>query len=161
MIKKRFFPVLISFFFLATIPLLLSVDKGSSKDKKSSVRSSLPSSAWAQEQLNKMSLEEKIAQFFMVAAYSNKGEDHLQEIDRLVSEYKVGGIIFFQGERENLLSSISRFQAKAKVPLLIGMDAEWGVSMRLFGEDRFPYAYTFGAANDVNLSEKMGAMMAQ
>jgi beta-glucosidase-like glycosyl hydrolase/CubicO group peptidase (beta-lactamase class C family) len=161
MIKKRFFPVLISFFFLATIPLLLSVDKGSSKDKKSSVRSSLPSSVWAQEQLNKMSLEEKIAQFFMVAAYSNKGEDHLQEIDRLVSEYKVGGIIFFQGERENLLSSISRFQAKAKVPLLIGMDAEWGVSMRLFGEDRFPYAYTFGAANDVNLSEKMGAMMAQ
>lgn len=133
------------------------------KKKTSSKTKSEISSAdeWAQKQLNSMSLEEKVGQFFMVPAYSNQGEKHLQEVQDLVTEQKVGGIIFFQGERENLKSSIARFQAKANIPLLIGMDAEWGIQMRIFGEERFPYAYTVGAANDVKLSEKIGAMMAQ
>ena len=103
----------------------------------------------------------KIGQFFMVAAYSNKGEDHLKEIDSLVLKEKVGGIIFFQGQRENLVTAIERFQTKAKTPLLIGMDAEWGVQMRLFGEERFPYNYTLGAANDPKLTERIAQMMGQ
>jgi beta-N-acetylhexosaminidase len=116
---------------------------------------------WARGQLLNMSLEEKIGQFFMVPAYSNQGEAHLKEVESFVTEEKVGGIIFFQGEREDLKTAISRFQKAAKLPLFVGMDAEWGVQMRLFGEDRFPYAYTLGAADDVGLSEKIAAMMAQ
>lgn len=117
--------------------------------------------SWAQDQLAQLSLEEKIAQFFMVAAYSNQGEKHLKEVENLVTKEKIGGIIFFQGERDNLKAAINRFQTKSKVPLLIGMDAEWGIQMRIFGESRFPYAYTIGAANDLKLSEKIGEMMAQ
>lgn len=121
----------------------------------------LASNAWIDGELAKMSLRDKIGQFFMVAAYSGKNEAHFKEIDSLVTKDKVGGIIFFQGNRDNLKTSIDRFQSKAKVPLLIGMDAEWGVSMRLDGEERFPYNYTIGAANDVVLTERIGEMMGQ
>ncbi len=116
---------------------------------------------WAQKQLSEMTLEEKVGQFFMVSAFSNQGENHLKEIESLVKDQKIGGIIFFQGERENLKTSISRFQKASKIPLLVGMDAEWGIQMRIFGIERFPYAYTIGAANDLKLSKKIGAMMAQ
>lgn len=116
---------------------------------------------WVNETLEKMTLREKIGQFFMVAAYSNKGESHFAKIDSLVSKHKIGGLIFFQGERDNLSVAINRFQGQAAVPLLVGMDAEWGVSMRLFGEERYPYNYTIGAANDPELTQRIGAMMGQ
>lgn len=116
---------------------------------------------WVEEQLAAMTLREKIGQFFMVAAYSNKDEKHFLAIDSMVMRDKVGGLIFFQGERENLVPCIERFQGNAKIPLLIGMDAEWGVQMRLFGEERFPYNYTIGAANDPALTKRIAEMMGQ
>lgn len=116
---------------------------------------------WVESALKGMTLREKIGQFFMVAAYSNKSEDHLLSIDSLVGREKVGGLIFFQGERDNLTTAIGRFQGEAKIPLLVGMDAEWGVQMRLFGEERFPYNYTIGAANDPDLTKKIAKMMGQ
>lgn len=121
----------------------------------------LATNTWVEDQLSAMTLREKIGQFFMVAAYSGKNEAHFKEIDSLVTKDKVGGIIFFQGNRDNLKTSIQRFQSKAKIPLLIGMDAEWGVSMRLDDEERFPYNYTIGAANDVVLTERIAEMMGQ
>ena len=116
---------------------------------------------WVDEMMAKLTLREKIGQFFMVAAYSNGGEKHLAEIDSMILQSKIGGLIFFQGQRSNLKTAIDRFQEKSDVPLLIGMDAEWGVSMRLFGEERFPYNYTIGAANDPELTEKLAAMIGQ
>lgn len=114
---------------------------------------------WVDEQIDSMTLREKIGQFFMVAAYSGKDESHFQLIDKHVTEDKVGGIIFFQGDRENLKTAIDRFQSKATIPLLVGMDAEWGTAMRLDGEDRYPYNYTLGAANDTSLSRLTAEMM--
>lgn len=118
-------------------------------------------SNWVNAQLDKMTLEQKIGQFFMVAAYSNRGEAHYQHLDSLVTEQQVGGMIFFQGQRINMKTILNRFQSKAEIPLLIGMDAEWGVQMRLFGEDRFPYNYTLGAANDPELTRTVSKMIAQ
>ena len=116
---------------------------------------------WVNKQMENMSLREKVGQFFMVAAYSNRGEAHFQEVDSLISKENIGGLIFFQGQRSNLVPAIARFQSKSKIPLLMGMDAEWGASMRLFGEDRYPYNYTIGAANDPKLTERLYEMMGQ
>lgn len=116
---------------------------------------------WAKEKLSVMTLEEKIAQFFMVATWSGKDEEHQKETEQLVREQKIGGLIYFQGTAENLKHSIQRMQHASKVPLLIGMDAEWGAAMRLSDQDRFPYAYTIGTAADTVLTEKIAFMMAQ
>lgn len=50
----------------------------------------------------------------------------------------------------------NQLQSISKVPLLIGMDAEWGVAMRLDSVAAFPRQLTLGAADDPELTEKMG-----
>lgn len=155
------FPVL-----LLLAGLLLAVTNVSSKKYRYKYKATTPvfmqsTDSWAQQKLNGMTLEEKIAQFFMVSSWPNRDEEHQQEIENLVKNNKVGGIIYFQGTKDQLKTSIARMQKASKTPLLIGMDAEWGLAMRLSGEERFPYAYTLGTANDTVLSEKIGAMMAQ
>lgn len=108
-----------------------------------------------------MTFEEKVGQLFMVAAYSNKKEDHVQDLDKLIAKHKIGGLIFFQGGpvRQALLTN--RFQAQSKIPMLIGNDAEWGFSMRLDSTVKYPWNMTLGAIQDNKLIEKMGAQMAK
>ena len=117
-------------------------------------------STWAQEKLASLSTREKIAQFFMLAAYSNRDEAHLLDLERQVKENKVGGFIFFQGKRKATKDNIARLQALSSTPLLIGMDAEWGAAMRLRGMERFPYQMTLGAANSEYLSGRVGERIA-
>jgi len=158
---KFFKPVLVVTLLIAVATIALSSSpKNGKTTSRSKGKALTEEDKWVNDQLSKMSVEEKIGQSFMVACWSNRGDSHIEEIERQVTEDKIGGIIFFQGERENLLNSIDRFQKKAEVPLLIGMDAEWGIAMRIFQEERFPYAQTIGAANDVELTKKMGEFMA-
>ncbi len=158
--SKRNFSIIFFLLIFGSTPFVFSLIKSDRVQVKFAIKNDVDADKWATEKLSNMSLDEKIGQFFMVAAYSNQGEKHLKEVESLVTNEKVGGIIFFQGEKANLVSSIKRFQSVAKVPLLIGMDAEWGTNMRLFDGERFPFAYTIGAADDVELSEKIASMMA-
>lgn len=116
---------------------------------------------WVDSIYNQLSFEEKVGQLFMVAAYSNKDASHIAEIEKLVSEYKVGGLIFFQGGPNRQAKLTNRYQAKAKVPLFIGIDAEWGLSMRLDSTYRYPFNMTLGAIQDLKLIEKVGENMAR
>ncbi len=111
---------------------------------------------WVNETIGKMTIEEKIGQLFMVAAYSNKNETHYKAIDNLISKYHIGGLIFFQGGPGREIVLTNRFQRQSKIPLLIGMDAEWGLSMRLDSTMKFPKAMTLGAIQNNELIVKMG-----
>lgn len=117
--------------------------------------------SWASEKLSNMSLDEKLGQLFMVAAYSNKGKAHEQEILKLVKEEHIGGLIFFQGgpARQARLTNI--YQQGAKIPLMIAMDAEWGLSMRLDSTFKFPWPMTVGATNDSAMAYRMGSEIAK
>ena len=116
---------------------------------------------WVDSLFNLMTLEEKIGQLFMVAAYSNKDSIHVNSIDKLIKESKVGGLIFFQGGPVRQAKLTNRYQSKSKLPLFIGIDAEWGLSMRLDSTYRFPWNMTLGAIRDTKLIEKLGVKMAQ
>ena len=116
---------------------------------------------WVDSIYNQFTFEEKVGQLFMVAAYSNKNEAHNKSIDDLISKYKIGGLIFFQGGPVRQASLTNRFQSQSKVPLFIGIDAEWGLSMRLDSTYRYPWNMTLGAVQDMNLIEKMGKQMGQ
>lgn len=117
-------------------------------------------SDWAYEKMEELSLEEKIAQSMMVATWPNQGTRHQAEIDSVITHYKIGGLIYFQGDWENTKESIGHVQSVTSLPLLIGMDAEWGTAMRLWQRERFPYQLTLGAANKPKqtrvLAESMG-----
>ncbi len=162
--KKTIRKTIFLFFLLAgsgliTSALLVKSGPKQKKNQKTGLSVSADENQWVEAELARLSLEERIAQSFMVACWSNKGDAHLAETEALVRDQKIGGLIFFQGEKENLQESIQRMQSAAKIPLLIGMDAEWGVAMRLSGEPRFPYQQTVGAANDLKLTEKIGSHM--
>jgi beta-glucosidase-like glycosyl hydrolase len=111
---------------------------------------------WVDSVYNQMTLEEKIGQLFMVAAYSNKDSVHYNAIDNLITNYKIGGVIFFQGGPLRQANLTNRYQKKSKLPLFVGIDAEWGLSMRLDSVNRFPWNMTLGAIQDLKLIEKVG-----
>jgi len=116
---------------------------------------------WVDSVYNSMSLEQRIGQLFMVAAYSNKNEKHIQELEALVNTNYVGGLIFFQGGPQRQAAIANRLQRQSKLPMLVGIDGEWGLRMRLDSTYRFPYNMTLGAVQDLDLIEQVGKAMAK
>ena len=117
-------------------------------------------SAWVDSIMGKMSLEDKIAQMLMIQAYSNRGEDHIQEINKLISRFKIGGLIFFQGTPARQARMTNSFQARSEIPLLIAMDAEWGLGFRLDNVISYPRQMVLGAIQDDSLIYQLGREMA-
>src|SRR5690606_38893202 len=97
----------------------------------------------------------------MVAAWSNRGVEHQREITRMISEKKIGGLVFFQGGPGRQVALINKYQAISKVPLLIAIDAEWGLGMRLDSTLSYPYQMALGAVQDNNLIYEMGRQVGQ
>ncbi len=100
---------------------------------------------WVDSMYSAMTIDEKIGQLFMVQAYSNLDEKHSVGIDSLIEKYHIGGLIFMQGTPIKQAELTNRYQSKAKTPLLIGFDGEWGLDMRLKNTYRFPWNMTLGA----------------
>ena len=119
------------------------------------------STTWADSIMTTLSEKERIAQLFMVAAYSNKGEDHKQQITNLVQQYKIGGVMFLQGGPVRQAQLTNYYQSKSKTPLMIAIDGEWGVAMRLDSSLRFPWQMTLGAIEDEKLIYEMGVEVAR
>lgn len=111
---------------------------------------------WVNDKYNAMTLEEKVGQLFIVAAYTNKDAAHEAEIENLVKTEAIGGLIFMQDIAVKQAELTNRYNKAAKIPLLIGMDAEWGLAMRLKDVSRYPWAMTLGAIQDNNLVKEMG-----
>ncbi|MEM1217588.1 MAG: glycoside hydrolase family 3 N-terminal domain-containing protein [Bacteroidota bacterium] len=121
-----------------------------------------PASIWADSVFAQMSLEERIGQLVMVRAYSNKGSEHIEEIESLIRDQHVGGVLFFQGMPEQQALLTNQYQSLTKrVPLLVGMDAEWGLGMRLRKSTiSFPRQLMLGAISDNRLMYDLGAEIA-
>ena len=101
--------------------------------------------------MNNLSEEQRIAQLFMIAAYSNKAEVHKKQIANLIENYNIGGIMFLQGSPYRQAKITNYFQSISKTPLMIAMDAEWGIDMRLDSALRFPWQMTLGSIKDIDL----------
>lgn len=111
--------------------------------------------------LSSMSLDEKIGQLFMVAAYSNRGAKHQKEITSLIKNQHIGGLIFMQGGPVRQANLTNQYQSISKTPLLIAMDAEWGLSMRLDSTIRYHREMSLGASRDEELVYEYGEEMAR
>ncbi len=128
-------------------------------ERKNFFKDSDAETRWVDSIYNQMSLEEKVGQLFMVAAYSNRDTVHTNSIEKLIRNQKIGGVIFFQGGPLRQANLTNRYQSKSKVPMFIGIDAEWGLSMRLDSTYRYPWNMTLGAIKDLKLIEKVGELM--
>ncbi len=121
----------------------------------------LEESEWVDTLLSKMTLEEKIAQLIMYPVYTKKGKENFELIENLITEHKIGGVIYMQGGPASQVNVNNRLQALSKIPLLTSIDGEWGVSMRLDSTLRFPRQMMLGAISDDSLIYEMGAEIAK
>jgi beta-N-acetylhexosaminidase len=116
--------------------------------------------AWVDSVFKKLSKRDRIAQMFMVRAHTNKTKAFEDSIARVIKKERIGGLVFFQGGPGRQATLTNRYQSVSKVPLLISMDAEWGLGMRLDSTTSFPYQLTLGAIQDNKLIYEMGRQVA-
>src|SRR5690606_10139075 len=117
-------------------------------------------SPWVDSVMSTLSPDERIAQLIVVAAWSNRDGKHKQEILDMINQHKIGGLIFFQGGPGRQAALTNAYQSASRVPLLIAMDGEWGLGMRLDSTISYPYQMTLGAVQDETLIYEMGARIA-
>ena len=116
---------------------------------------------WVDKTYNSLSQDEKLGQLFIVALYTNKGEEFINQIRNIVKNEKIGGLILMQDDAAREINLVNEFQSQSKVPLMIGMDAEWGVFQRIAKAHKYPWAITLGAIQDKNLITEMSAKIAE
>jgi beta-N-acetylhexosaminidase len=115
---------------------------------------------WADSVLNSLDTEERIGQLIMVDAYSDSRLARDEEIRRLISEYNIGGLIFMRGGPVRQAAMTNSYQELSKTPLMIAMDAEWGLGMRLDSTVSYPQHLVMGAMRDGELVYEMAANLA-
>lgn len=116
---------------------------------------------WVDSVFASLNEDQRIAQLMVIRAHSNLGPDHIAKVERDIVRYNVGALCFFQGGpvRQALLTN--RYQRLAKTPLMITIDGEWGLGMRLDSVTRFPYQLTLGALQDEKLVYRMGVAVGE
>ncbi len=152
------------------IPLLLSVfywplnqEKGFDEQNQAILEAKIAQQEWVDVLYKKMSLEERIGQLINVRAHSDKGPEHVAAVEKLIKDYHVGGMTFFQGTPEKQVELTNRYQKLAKrVPIMVAIDAEWGLGMRFLKDGfSFPRQLTLGAIRDNRLIYDMGIEVAR
>jgi len=111
---------------------------------------------WADSVFSKLTLDQKIGQLFMIATYSDRNESYYRTVDGLIQNYHIGGLLFFKGGPSRQAKLTNRYQALSHVPLMIGIDGEWGLGMRLDSVEDFPKQMTLGAIQDNRYIYQMG-----
>ena len=115
---------------------------------------------WVNKQFKSLSIEEKIAQLMVIRAHSEWDQTKIDSVSQLITQYNIGGLCFFQGGPIREALQTNYYQSIAKTPLLITMDAEWGVGMRLDSVEMFPRQLSMGAIASDKLVYAMGAAIA-
>lgn len=116
---------------------------------------------WVDSVFRSMTFEQRLGQLFMIRAHSNLGSDHVAAVERLIRDYHVGGLCFFQGTPEAQIRLINRYQAQANLPMMVAMDAEWGLNMRMKSVQDFPRQLMLGAIRNNNLIYELGREVAR
>lgn len=111
---------------------------------------------WVDSIYNNLTLDEKIGQLFFVQATS-KNKNNSEKILNNIKNFKIGGLIFSTGHPSIQANLTNKYQNASKTPLMISMDAEWGVGMRLDSVPKFPWNMSLGAIKNDLLIEKIGS----
>ena len=111
---------------------------------------------WVDSIYNNLTLDEKIGQLFFVQATS-KNKNNSEKILNDIKNFKIGGLIFSTGHPSIQANLTNKYQNASEIPLMISMDAEWGVGMRLDSVPKFPWNMSLGAIKNDLLIQKIGS----
>jgi beta-N-acetylhexosaminidase len=111
---------------------------------------------WVDSLMNKLTLDQKIGQLFMIQAYSNNKSQKTEDLIKQIIQFQVGGIIFMQGGPLSQAKICNSFQKASNVPLLVAIDGETGLGFRLDSTLNYPVQMALGATTDDTLIYRMG-----
>ncbi len=117
-------------------------------------------SRWVDSVYQSLTIEERIAQLLVVRA-NQPNQPYDSRIEDYIRHYNIGGVTFFRGKPGEQLVQTNRWQQLSKTPLLISIDAEWGLAMRLEGTVSYPLQMTLGAIENNRLIGLMGQQIAE
>ena len=110
---------------------------------------------WVDSIYNSLNLKEKIGQLYMVQVFSSQDQKTKASVLNQIKTHHIGGVIFSKGGPVRQAHLNNELQGASKIPLLVGMDAEWGLSMRLDSTYAFPWNMTLGAVKNLDLDNHM------
>lgn len=142
---NSFFPGLI----LGVIIILLSTQSVYSQKNNDAKK-------WVDSVYNQLTIEQRLGQLLMLRANSAGDQSEVKQLSVLINTYNIGGLCFFKGGPVTQAKLTNYYQSIAPTPLLISMDAEWGLGMRLDSVISFPRAMTMGAIRDEQMIVKYG-----
>ena len=149
---------------LTCVSITLSLCLGANitrAQKESFIKSLSHQNHWVDSVFKKLNRRKKIAQLFFIRAQTNKGQAFEDSVGKVIKEQQIGGVVFFQGGPIRQAMLTNKYQESAKIPLMIAMDGEWGLGMRLDSTVSYPYQMTLGAIQNNELIYKMGQQVAQ
>ncbi|HEY0900149.1 MAG TPA: glycoside hydrolase family 3 N-terminal domain-containing protein, partial [Sphingobacteriaceae bacterium] len=144
-----------------TLLFALAVLNGTAQTKKPFIESIQEQNTWVDSVFKKLNRRERIAQLFMVRAHTNLGKKYSDSVAKVIKKERLGGVVFFQGGPGRQVEVTNEYQQISKTPLLVSMDGEWGLGMRLDSTVSYPYQMTLGAIQDNNLIYEMGRQIAK
>ncbi|MDR0421166.1 MAG: glycoside hydrolase family 3 protein [Prevotellaceae bacterium] len=116
---------------------------------------------WINAKIKSMTLRQQIAQLFVISCYPERGGKYLDEISNTVHDEQLGGIIWGECSPSLCIETLNRLQSQMNIPLLVTIDAEWGVAMRFDSVVKFPQQLTLGAIEDNSLIYELGVEVAR
>ena len=108
-----------------------------------------------------MSLDEKIGQLFMMRIPSEYTEENKKLVDHYIDDLHMGGMGYLKGHPSDHLRMNNYIQSKSKIPVILAIDAEWGLAMRLDSVLPYPWFMTLGAVQDDSLIYQIGRRIGQ
>lgn len=114
-----------------------------------------------EEVLSQMTTRQKVAQLIMVSCDSYNLPAKRLNRDTLVREEGIGGLIIFHDSLPRSIARLNELQSMSRIPLLVGVDGEWGPSMRYSEFPFFPRQMQLGALSSDTLVYQMGLAIAE
>jgi beta-N-acetylhexosaminidase len=111
---------------------------------------------WVDSTLNTLTLEEKVGQLFMVPVSAYASAQELAAYEALIKKFKPGSIYITKGSAKSHAQVVNKLQRASTLPLLVGLNAEWGLAQTLDSAFAFPMPLLAGAANSPALMYAMG-----
>lgn len=115
---------------------------------------------WVDSVYNSLTLEQRVGQLICMRA-NQVDKPYSEEVAKYIRQYNIGGVCFFRYDGEKQVEQTNKWQAMAQTPLMVSIDAEWGLAMRVKNTVQYPYQMTLGAIADDNLIYRMGEQVAE
>ena len=117
-------------------------------------------SRWVDSVYNSLTVEQRVAQLICMRA-NQPDKPFNENVAKYIRQYNIGGVCFFRADANAQVDQTNAWQAMAKTPLMVSIDAEWGLAMRVKKALAYPYQMTLGAITDDELIYEMGQQVAE